>query len=1145
MRSKIQKIAAVIACCLVSIAMGTMGGCEIKDEDPPIAPVTGKSCENPVPNEYIVVMRDDVRAEMTDLAVKQVQGLNGEIHYRYEHAFPGFSAHMSPTAVEALQYNTNVRFIEQACEGHVTGIQMCPPSWGLDRISQRDMPLDGVYNFDGTGKDIDVYVVDSGIRSNHDALKDSNGVSRVKAGIDAYCAGDPNLNPPINTWVDAINQCSDAEDCQGHGTNLAGIVGGEEVGVARETSLIPVRVTYTSPGVCLLDTDSTTLNKALDLIIDHHQANERAIALIGASIHFIPDPNNPPTLATSVKALADDGVVVVTSAGNNEDDACGYLPGGKFDKGWGYGAQNPAITVGATADANVVLSDQVWIKSNTGECVDIYAPGEGILSSDVDGCGQGNPPPPCGKLNKRWAGTSQAAAHVAGVAALLWQKHPDLTGAEVAGAVLGLGSDAVTEPGGSLKRLLFSPSAAMGSPGPGAPASVGVNQCLVGVAPCFGSSCTLCSAMQACCDLSCGHGILCDGGACGTCGGKDEACCLKTPNGNTPTCATSLTCEQGVCRCGAPGQPCCGGMNGTCDGDLQCNSGTCGACGGVNQACCGGKGGTCDAPLKCDANGKCGNCGGVGQVCCGGMGGTCDANLQCDASGKCAKCGGAGQPCCGGVGGTCDAPLECGGAGQCGNCGGVGQGCCGGPGGTCDAPLECNANGTCGNCGGLGESCCGGASGTCKGALECKSGICGDCGTAGLACCAGQCFGDDLTCTGGTCQICGIAGMACCAGHCLGDDLTCSGGMCEACGVAGTACCAGKCFGDDLTCSGGMCEACGSKGAACCGGQCFGVGLMCAEGKCTDCKPGTTTCGVGACATTVQNCVNGQAQQCQPGAPSAETCNGIDDDCDGKIDNSVPLCGLSYACKPFTFTTAAGSKVIPIVQPSGSSWVPFVEVRSWSISSEHDGSWSITYNNGAFTVATQDGSSNETLSGNVCLLGVGDTVNADSVASSNVHTGQNDIMVAAPPANSYEVASLSLGSITKYECASDDDFEFTGILGDKTFSLSGYDPSDPNGGSYVAGHLASFSLPSGYKVKQKYFTVYNDESKNVQLDPDDPDLGVNLVLVSILTYNACNADFFSYNSDCSASSCVVSAFNGNSCSYVDGVVTQIQWVDNQ
>lgn len=307
--------------------------------------------------EFLVKFRDDasVASEATAL-----RGQKAKVKRTFNNVFKGLSATLNLKQLEALQKNPKVELIEEDAAVSTTDTQL-NATWGIDRIDQRALPLNGQYSYTSTGSTVRAYVVDTGVRSTHQEFS-----GRVQAGFSAIADG------------------LGAADCNGHGTHVAGTIAGTSYGVAKAVSIVPVRV---------LGCDgSGTLSgviAGLDWIAANHPSGTPGVAnmSLGAGASS--------TLDSAVNNLINRGVAVVVAAGNSAASACNYSP-----------ARVPAaITVAAST-----INDQLASFSNHGSCVDIIAPGSSITSAWYTSDGA------IASLN----GTSMASPHVAGAAATLF-----------------------------------------------------------------------------------------------------------------------------------------------------------------------------------------------------------------------------------------------------------------------------------------------------------------------------------------------------------------------------------------------------------------------------------------------------------------------------------------------------------------------------------------------------------------------------------------------------------------------------------------------------------------------------------------------------------------------------------------------------
>lgn len=335
---------------------------------------------------YVVTLQPRVSAD----AVARDHGV--EVDRLYTHVLNGFSGRISDLARSGLLKDVRVRRVELNGEVKIVGEQDSPP-WGLDRIDQRS-GLDGRYGYTTTGRGVTAYIVDTGIRYSH-----SEFGGRARPGY-SYFFGD-------------------GADCHGHGTHVAGTIGGTTFGVAKDAALVSVAV--------LTCYGSGTLEGVI-AGLDWIAANAAHPAVVNMSL----GGGASETLDEAVRTLIDAGVTVVIAAGNSNVDACGVSP-----------AREPAaITIAATDAADRRAS---W--SNWGACVDLFAPGVAIESAGyADDAG-----------SVFMSGTSMAAPHTAGAAALVLERQPFASPAQVADALRSASTRAVVlDPKNAPADLLFT-----------------------------------------------------------------------------------------------------------------------------------------------------------------------------------------------------------------------------------------------------------------------------------------------------------------------------------------------------------------------------------------------------------------------------------------------------------------------------------------------------------------------------------------------------------------------------------------------------------------------------------------------------------------------------------------------------------------
>ena len=351
-----------------------------------------------------IVTTDGLAAPIAELA----RDLGGEIGFVYTDALQGFSVTLPVTAVPALAALPGVSAVEADSVMRATGTQSPTPSYGLDRIDQRALPLDSTLTTSTDGAGVRAYIVDTGILLSH---TDFGG--RAVTGFDAVTAG------------------GSAIDCNGHGTHVAGTTGGTQYGVAKAAILVAVRVLG-----CQGSGSNAGVIAGVDFVARDHAAGAPAVANMSLG------GTASTALDNAVKGAIADGVVFAVAAGN-DGGTVGELTGAANACNGSPSRVPEALTVGATDPTDTMAS-----YSSRGPCLDLFAPGTGITSAWFSSPTASN----------TISGTSMATPHVAGVAALLLSANPGATAAQVAAQLVGNATpDVVRNPGaGSPNRLLFT-----------------------------------------------------------------------------------------------------------------------------------------------------------------------------------------------------------------------------------------------------------------------------------------------------------------------------------------------------------------------------------------------------------------------------------------------------------------------------------------------------------------------------------------------------------------------------------------------------------------------------------------------------------------------------------------------------------------
>jgi subtilisin family serine protease len=351
---------------------------------------------NAVDGHYIVTLKDTnglsakaVTTQSDSLSIKY----GAKVGYKYTSALHGFSVTATEAQAKQLAADPNVASVQVSHKFTVSDVA----SWGLDRVDQKDLPLDKTYTPTNGGEGVTAFIIDTGVRATHETFG-----GRVKGGFDAIDGDD---NP---------------DDGFGHGTHVAGTIGGTEYGLAKAVNIVPVRV--------LGDDGSGTTEQVvagIDWVTKNHQGPSVANMSLGGGADE--------ALDTAVQNSIASGVTYGVAAGNESADASGSSPARVAE----------AITV-AASDINDAQAEF----SNFGEIVDIYAPGVDITSSwNTDD-----------QATNTISGTSMATPHVVGAAALYLSANPDAAPADVATALTGAATpDKITNASpGTPNKLLYT-----------------------------------------------------------------------------------------------------------------------------------------------------------------------------------------------------------------------------------------------------------------------------------------------------------------------------------------------------------------------------------------------------------------------------------------------------------------------------------------------------------------------------------------------------------------------------------------------------------------------------------------------------------------------------------------------------------------
>ena len=364
-----------------------------------------RTVERPVTGQYIVVLKDGTASLSGELgSVSRVSNVardmagkhRAKVVRTFDRALRGFVVKADDAALTRLLADPKVAYVEE--DGYVSiNATQSGATWGIDRVDQRNLPLSGTYTYDTTAAGVHAYIIDTGVLLNHTQFS-----GRMGNGYDAVTSG------------------GNANDCNGHGSHVAGTIGGSTYGVAKGVTIHPVRVLG-----CTGSGTNSGVIAGMDWVANNHVKPAVANMSLGGGASQATDD--------AVARMTAAGVTVVVAAGNSNDNACNYSPARAAS----------AITVGSTTNTDARSSF-----SSFGTCLDIFAPGSSITSAWYTSTSATN----------TISGTSMASPHVAGVAALYLANNPSASPAQVTTAIINNSTpNKVTSPGaGSPNRLLYS-----------------------------------------------------------------------------------------------------------------------------------------------------------------------------------------------------------------------------------------------------------------------------------------------------------------------------------------------------------------------------------------------------------------------------------------------------------------------------------------------------------------------------------------------------------------------------------------------------------------------------------------------------------------------------------------------------------------
>ncbi|MEV5969290.1 S8 family serine peptidase [Streptomyces sp. NPDC051921] len=409
MRDSRRRLAAAGAIAVAALALGSLSALPATAAGTTAEGVIlNAGAEGTVANSYIVTLRESAAQAETAKGRAVATKFGAKIKRTYTAALNGYSVELSEAQAKKLAADPAVESVSQNRVFHIDGTQPSPPSWGLDRIDQKALPLNQSYTYpDTAGQGVTAYIIDTGVRITHG---DFGG--RASYGYDA------------------IDNDNTAQDGHGHGTHVAGTVAGNSYGVAKKAKIVGVRV---------LDNSGSGTTEQVVAGIDWVTQNAVKPAVANMSLGGGVDT----VLDDAVRRSIASGVTYAVAAGNETDNANNHSPA----------RVSEAITVGATTSTDAKAS-----YSNYGSLLDLFAPGSSIKSSWNTS----------DTATNTISGTSMATPHVAGAAALYLADNPTASPSAVATALVNAATpNVVTSPGtGSPNRLLYVGGGTTTPPGP-------------------------------------------------------------------------------------------------------------------------------------------------------------------------------------------------------------------------------------------------------------------------------------------------------------------------------------------------------------------------------------------------------------------------------------------------------------------------------------------------------------------------------------------------------------------------------------------------------------------------------------------------------------------------------------------------------